>query len=789
MPYNNEINVHCQRPFFNHSKPISSEMINIDKAFNTENRTIYEYFQSPGIGYYIPLYQREYSWDSENILQLLEDIAKGVENLIEDEKNEIRFLGTIITVTETNKAKIQPQDTKALPSSIENVIDGQQRLSTMALFACLLHKHVDELEKDIIKKITKSDLEKSVKSDFHVEIEQVCKYWRNQLMDIYSVDLGRGKPERKPKIIRGNEDKWVMAEDSNTSYNSPVAKFLYEYLEFFFNDGNSPNFRVKNRAGNNLKSIDLWIRNDVMKAHVKHDVFPTAKRIIDKINQEYIWQYNREDILKHLDFDSAEDSVSLTHSVCSLIQLFSVCYYLLNRCCFTIIKPINEDWAFDMFQSLNATGTPLTAIETFKPIVVNTVTDFKTSEEHTYFQKVEDAFSDMNTAAQKSRHTKELLTSFAIVTNGEKLASHFSSQRKWLQKAFNDADNRKRSFIRLFGNYSEFYKHGWLDYTASSNRSFDVISSSTDAELVSLLLLFLKDSNHKMAITVLGRCYHDIKNGKVNSVQNFTSAVKMLSAFYILWRSTKSNSGLDDIYRNYFKGSERNDKEARNWLKVSDFDATHFRAYLKGVITDMKLDDESEWIKKASNYLSYQTSSSICKLLLMISAHNTIPDPKEKGLVKPGTKECNPFLRLEKWTSGDLKSIEHVAPEANTTGWDQSLYDDRQLFQSIGNLTLLPLKINTSASNKGFREKLLYYKHLSEKDKDKQLELLNKAEAEGIELKDSTVELLKEATFNSHIEPLKDLDYDFSWDDSFVSARTKRTLELSWNFFNQWILG
>ena len=47
-----------------------------------------------------------------------------------------------------------------------------------------------------------------------------------------------------------------------------------------------------------------------------------------------------------------------------------------------------------MFQSLNATGTPLTAIETFKPTVVNTVDGeegykFKESVSDKSFKKIE----------------------------------------------------------------------------------------------------------------------------------------------------------------------------------------------------------------------------------------------------------------------------------------------------------------------------------------------------------------------------------------------------------------
>lgn len=73
-------------------------MLDIDKAFNPETKSVHAHYQSSGVGFYIPLYQREYSWDSDNIEQLLDDVSRGVENLIGNPKDEIRFLGTIIAV-------------------------------------------------------------------------------------------------------------------------------------------------------------------------------------------------------------------------------------------------------------------------------------------------------------------------------------------------------------------------------------------------------------------------------------------------------------------------------------------------------------------------------------------------------------------------------------------------------------------------------------------------------------------------------------------------------------------
>lgn len=79
-------------------------MINITQAFTTTGETVAGFLRRPGAGFYIPMYQREYSWDEVNIDQLMEDICRGVESLITDDKDAIRFLGTIIIVQEKSPA-------------------------------------------------------------------------------------------------------------------------------------------------------------------------------------------------------------------------------------------------------------------------------------------------------------------------------------------------------------------------------------------------------------------------------------------------------------------------------------------------------------------------------------------------------------------------------------------------------------------------------------------------------------------------------------------------------------
>ena len=52
-------------------------MLDLEKPFNPETKSIHTFYQSPGVGFYIPLYQRPYSWDSDNIAEIIDGISKG----------------------------------------------------------------------------------------------------------------------------------------------------------------------------------------------------------------------------------------------------------------------------------------------------------------------------------------------------------------------------------------------------------------------------------------------------------------------------------------------------------------------------------------------------------------------------------------------------------------------------------------------------------------------------------------------------------------------------------------
>lgn len=756
-------------------------MIKIDSAFDPTTSSIHSFYQQPGIGYYIPLYQREYSWDSDNIEQLLTDLTKGVENCLDDE-DEIRFLGTIIAVQEANAtANISPQEPRGLPSRIDKIIDGQQRLSTISVLATRIYLSLQALK----KKIKKDDVIKK-------NLTEATKFWEKKLMEIFSLDLQRGTPEKKPKIIRGSIDQWTMDGEVNDNYQSPVANYLGHFISFATQDKELPKFE-KNQLQSNIKQIDSWLKNEVLQAHGNQQIdFTPAWVIISKIDQKYIWQYDRPELKELLNENSGDDPKSIEFLICQFVQLFTVCHYLLDRCCFTVIKPSKDDWAFDLFQSLNATGTPLTAIETFAPLVNHTVDlnneKYKESKTKIDFDNILSLFEDTKNAAQKSKITNDFITSLSLTTDGTKLSSHFSHQKKWLDKVFTSQSdfNKQKLLINFFGNYSKFYKSIWLNYQGENGNLISEISFEKEANLASFLFLFLRDSNHKMSITILGRFYNDILTSKPNAKVNFISAIKTISAFYFIWRSCKSNSGLDAVYRDFLKG--QGPTNGQNWRNNDSIDLNQLKTHLKDALKEHNISDKPKFIKLAKVELTY-SSPSLCRFALLTHFDGSIPDLTNPGILKKGTPNCNPYLTVEKWNNPNLKTIEHIAPQKNShNAWPIDLYDDiSDYVNSIGNLTLLPLRINSSASNKGWSEKLFYYKHLGQKDPSIQSILRQEAINNGIVLDASTINLLHAADYHEHMNVLTSLDINFTWDSNFVTKRTESILEDVYDKIANWL--
>jgi len=173
-------------------------------------------------------------------------------------------------------------------------------------------------------------------------------------------------------------------------------------------------------VGKNLTRIKSLLSNVEKLTNQLMKIF-LAWKILETMSEVDLWIYERRSLVENR-------GTVYCWELCSL----AFCY-LLQRCCFTLIEPVSENWAFDMFQSLNATGTPLTALETFKPLVVSLVASnnggFKGSKSEEYFEQVDQLLGSLRSASSKNKLTNDYLTVFALTHDGTKLSTQFSAQK------------------------------------------------------------------------------------------------------------------------------------------------------------------------------------------------------------------------------------------------------------------------------------------------------------------------------------------------------------------------
>jgi hypothetical protein len=550
-----------------------------------------------------------------------------------------------------------------------------------------------------------------------------------------------------------------------------------------------------NKLSNNVNQINQWLQ-EVQDAHLRDSnrtLFPTAENIIEKINQEDFWDYPRTELAKSInEFVKNRDNY-----VCTLIQILGFSYYLLKCCCFTSIVPTSEVRAFDMFQSLNATGTPLTALETFKPLVINSVTlagnRFEESSFKEYFSEIDTLFERLTSANSKNERTNEYLTLYAQTYNGNKLSKQFSKQRKWLTDIYENLSSvqKKENFVRNMGDVALYCKQ--IIYSSShkniSNFILDITKTSNElsnlkSQEAAICILYLLDAKHKMAHTILSRFFSLVRHTSDDKYkQDFVSSCKAIAAFFTLWRAALAKKYPDGEYRKLLRQPEF------SWESNELITAQILKSKLVDILRQNGIDNKDFFVAQASQNLRYQTSQTVCKFILFVTADNTIIDELKPGLMKIGRRGVSSgYLDHSQWTSPKLETIEHIAPqdEKAKTQWDSKLYEDDS-YDKIGNLTLLPGKVNTSASNKGWSEKYIYYSYLAEKDPSKLDQLKEFASERGITLNPSTITLLQKASYNHHILPIFQIGIDGTWNKELVDERSKRICDILWERMYEWL--
>ena len=236
--------------------------------------------------YQIPDYQRPYSWDKDNVSDLISDLVTSYINNIE----ENYFCGSLVLV-QGDKGRL-------------DIIDGQQRVTTFTILACVIrdlyYDILDEKQKDYIKlsiqdkyENTKRKLKFLTNDKYQLDFEETVLKKINFVSNKndYEKDFPKNRYLQNAHFIRDN------IKENFGNFNIDVNKFvIWLYEKIVLTTILCPNadsairiFNVLNDRGMPLSPIDI-LKSSLMQRILNEE---------DKNTFKVSW----EAIITKLEFD------------------------------------------------------------------------------------------------------------------------------------------------------------------------------------------------------------------------------------------------------------------------------------------------------------------------------------------------------------------------------------------------------------------------------------------------------------------------------------------------------
>lgn len=183
--------------------------------------------------YTIPIYQRLFEWDTENIVTLLEDLKKKYEN--RDGKDDYYYIG-MLTSTKDNE-----------------LVDGQQRFTVMMLLGCVLQDYCEEWKKFLI-------------ADNKIRLDFSSRPLDNKYL--WSLVEHKGEENQSFKNLKmqnGYEQIKDFMQNVDDDLKEDFASYIFHNLCFFISnlpDGYNPRdlnkyFERMNTSGKNLEQHEI----------------------------------------------------------------------------------------------------------------------------------------------------------------------------------------------------------------------------------------------------------------------------------------------------------------------------------------------------------------------------------------------------------------------------------------------------------------------------------------------------------------------------------------------------
>lgn len=694
------------------------------QQFRAEPSTLRKLILQAGQGFYVPMYQRDFTWGKAEIDRLFEDLDFGLTRAAGGQSPST-FLGSVILVEDRNS--VAPKNVDALPAQVLHVVDGQQRLTTLLiLFAVLtraLAEHLVALEARVALAGGSADTATQwVINNLRQSMES--------LLDAISIDsyIGDHEFRKKPRLIRQASDKWGN-NAATATYESDVAWFLMEVIR---NRENAiSQTRVSPPASRpHLEQVVRQLEESV------HDVLSGSTECEILNDLSFLMDVGTTTALVGSTPGPIADPSALEPLQQASIRLVTASTFLLGGVLVIDVRAPDEDYAFALFEPLNTTGQLLTALETLKPLVVQAeggTATYAASPSGIDFARLEAYFPAHVATEEKSKRISEFLVSFALADTGERLSRNLLDQRQYLRSQYRGlsnsaaALNEQRRFVHHLAESASFRFGVWND----KNAAFLAPATNLDR----LAAEVLRSTNHTIVIPILERYYTQWVNNQTQPNKNrFLEVLRAVTAFWTLWRTSRSTTkGIDDIHRKLMSqglsGAVTLPALARRpggQGTTSTLPTTAaVTAALRSILsTRGQITSKQDWVVRAAVQPLYQTSKGLAKFVLLAAHEDFIDDPADPGLLAAGVAGAFACLHLDAWNAH--YSVEHIAPQSPAPGdttYEQAVYE-QGLVDRLGNLTLMPSDLNSLVGNRSWVYKRSLYEILADQSPQDRLNQL-----------------------------------------------------------------
>ena len=704
------------------------------QPFKHDAASLLDFFSQSGRGFYVPHYQRNYSWDEENATKLIEDIFSSIKRTLTKHNNSI-FLGTVILHDEKNVQAGLHWDTPNLLTKVANVVDGQQRITSIALLACVIAEQIGSTVATLNSLAGAAPEFERLAIELTDELPSIHRF--------YSVEITKSgaQPPLKPKIIRAGDvsanpvsDQWTLSGDINTFYRSNTSRFFSKFIA-----GNAlDTIDTDERVGLVLEVFREKISGQIGAADVTLATGLLAASTVTDGSLSSFMSYP-PDWMNINALGTAEQA-----AYCGGMLLLAVCSFLKNSCHLVVIECLDLGLAFDMFQSLNATGTPLTAFEVFKPQIVKAWGNGYSTAIKPQVDRIERIFEGESHSSGKAELTDKVIVSSALVFNGEERSRRFSEERDWLTGTLDKSlalslpTQLSADFIRCIADQAEYFQSFIKPRKSPKNSaSFGLVGelqakglTSQQADRAALCVFYLRDAGHGFAHSVISVFFSKLLRAQTNAANQTASAAEFVAvceataAFFTLYMGAQHGRFPDSDYRALFQAASANISFANGGANQN---VAFVKAAFRAALENLRIYDAGNqatarhiWVDQAKENAWY-ARKAVCRFALFVSAHDAAPDiaPGNAGFFINGMANSADMLNCRVWHSSGYEIIEHVATREKPSlikfisYFDAAIYPGNySVVDKLGNLTLLSTSVNSSIYSE-WPDKVFYYWNLT----------------------------------------------------------------------------